>query len=152
VASRNPERAARHVAYELGMLRTAFGRMSPTGPMDVVLLEVFLLHARNLIEFFFDGAPRKSILPKEFGAPAARDKDPATGTLRDDISQLLSHLTWDRVTVHESKRLDWSYRRTKSIHDSIQAKARSFFGSIPKDRQPWFFAAEFPEEYKHWLS
>jgi hypothetical protein len=151
VSSRDPRRAAPHLAYELGVFRKIFGAVSPDGAIDVVLLEAFLLHARNLIEFFFDGAPSGNILPKDFGAPAARDKDSDMQTLREEINQLVSHLTWQRVTVHELRPQDWSYSRLKRVHDAIRLKAKVFFGAIGEERH-WFTAEAFPEEYKHWAS
>jgi hypothetical protein len=134
------------------MLRTIFGAISSTGPVDVMLLEAFLLHTRNLIEFFFDGAPVGNILPKDFDAPAARDKNSEMQQLRSEINQLVSHLTWQRVTEHELRPQDWSYSRLKRIYDSIQSKARSFFLAIPRERHSWFVATAFPEEYKHWVT
>jgi hypothetical protein len=152
VSSKDPKRAAQHVAYELGIFRTIFQAISSSGPIDVVLLEGFLLHTRNLIEFFFDGAPVGNILPKDFGAPAARDKNSEMQELRSEINQLISHLTWQRVTKHELRPQDWSYSRLNRIYESIQSKARSFFIAIPEDRHSWFTANAFPEEYKHWVS
>jgi len=81
------------------MARTIFASIPPDPPIDIVLLETFLVHIRNLIEFFWDGAPKRAILPKHFGAPLSRDKDPEIKALHEEISQLLSHLTWDRVEV-----------------------------------------------------
>ena len=152
MSPRDPSRAARHVAYELGMLRTTFDRIPQTGPIDIIGLEGFLLHARNLIEFFWDGAPKHAILPKHFGAPRRRDKDAAVAALRDEISQLLSHLTWERVEVHERRLQDWSHARLKRIRDDIAQKARAFFQAIPQDRQAWFGAEAFPQEYKQWVA
>jgi hypothetical protein len=149
VPSKDPRRAAQHVAYELGIFRKIFGAISRSGPIDVVLLEAFLLHTRNLIEFFFNGAPKGNILPKDFGASAGRDKDAEMQELRSEINQLVSHLTWERVTVHELRPQDWSYSRLERTYDSIQSKAKLFFLAIPKERLSWFTAEVFPEEYKH---
>ena len=146
---RDPQKAARHVAYELGMFRETFGSLPATGPIPVVMLETFLVHTRNLIEFFWDGSPGGAILPKDFGAPTARDKDATWQGLRDAISQLVSHLTWDRVD-HELRPQDWSYSRLKDIHDDVRAKAERFFATVPRERHSWFTAEFFPKEYEHW--
>ena len=150
MADRDPERAARHVAYELGMIRTIFEAISPDDPILAVNLEGFLLHARNLIEFFFDGAVTRGILPKDFGAPAARDKDDEMKELRDEISQLVSHLTWERVTVHELRGQDWSYDRLSSIYEGIRSKAQAFFSAIPGEGHEWFSTDDFPAESRNW--
>jgi len=117
---------------------------------NVVILEDFLVHTRNLIEFFWDCAPRGAILPKDFGAPARRDKDLEMRTLHEEISQLLSHLTWARVEVHELHPQDWSYERARRIYDAIRGKAETFFKSLPEDRRAWFISDVFPNEYQYW--
>jgi len=150
LSGRDPSSAGPHVAYELGMLRVTFTRIPLDGPVDVVDLEGFLLHARNLIEFFWDGAPKGAILPKDFGPPKKRDKDAATADLRDEISQLLSHLTWERV-VHERRSSGWTYERLQGIRDAIAKKAQAFFLAIPPDRHAWFDVKAFPQEYRQWM-
>ncbi len=138
------------MAYELGMLRKTFTTMPITGPISVVTLETFLVHARNLIEFFWDGSPRGTILPKDFGVPAKRDKDLELKGLRDEISQLVTHLSWDRVEVHELRPQDWGYSRLKEIYDRIQSKATNFFAAVPREGHAWFTADFFPREYENW--
>ena len=61
---RDAGRAARHVAYELGMLREALQRMEANQAVDRITLESYLTHVRNLIEFFWDGAPNGAVLPR----------------------------------------------------------------------------------------
>ena len=112
------------------MLRTTFERVLESGPIEVVTLESFLVHARNLIEFFFDGAGKRAVLPKDFGGPRGWDKDPSMAALRNKISQLVSHLTWDRVTIHELQSQDWSYPRLKDIYDRLRSKAQETFSEI----------------------
>ena len=149
VAPKDPERAARHVAYELGMLRTIF--LSHLRGQNVFVVEAFLVHTRNLIEFFWDCAPKGAILPRDFGAPAKRDKDPEIGTLHDQISQLLSHLTWARVQVHEPDPPDLGYARGRWVYEAIASKAATFFKGLSEDRRKWFSAKGFHDEYRHWL-
>jgi hypothetical protein len=132
------------------MLRTTFKSIPATGPIDVVILESFLVHARNLIEFFYNGAPKRAILPKDFGGPGARDKNATMKGLHDEISQLVSHLTWDRVVIHELRPQDWSHGHLEEIHDAIQAKARATFAAIPSERHAWFTCDPFPDEFRHW--
>ena len=134
------------------MFRETFRSLPSAGPLPVVALESFLLHSRNLIEFFWDGSPSGTILPKDFGAPAARDKDQGFKDLRDAISQLVSHLSWDRVELYELRPQDWRYARLKDIYDGVRAKAERFFAAIPGDHHPWFTAEFFPGEYKHWIA
>lgn len=145
--SRDPQPAAAHVAYELGMFRTTFALFVPTTPASVVDLESYLLHTRNLIEFFWDGAPSGALLPKDFGGAPTRDKDVDFKRTRDDISQFLSHLTWDRVTQDPAS---WSYQRLRAMHDGVRTKARSFFKSVPAEHLVWFGVQAFPNEYVHW--
>ena len=148
--SRDPERAARHVAYKLGMLRTSLGLMERAG-VSAPILESYLVHARNLIEFFWDGAPRGALLPIDFGAKRNRDKSPEIADLRNEISQLVSHLTWQRVEVHELRTQDWSLDRLKHIFTDVQMKAAEFLGDLPPEKREWFSSDAFPEEYRHWL-
>ncbi len=148
LAPRDPQRAAQHVAYELGMVREIFSRLRG---QDVVMLESFWVHTRNLIEFFWDCAPKGAILPKDFGAPAHRDKDAGIGELHDEISQLLSHLTWARVQVHEPSPPDLGYGRARSVYDAIAGKAKGFFESLSAERRSWFSVRGFHDESRHWL-
>lgn len=147
----DPERAARHVAYELGMFRTVYASFPVAGPLDAARLESFLIHTRNLIEFLFDGGPQRAVLPKDFGGCAVRDKSGEMRALRDEISQLVSNLTWDRVTVHEPKVQDWSHARLSRINDLMRKKASEVFGSIPAECHGWFASDAFPNELQHWL-
>jgi hypothetical protein len=151
LTNRDPSRAAPHLAYELGMLRSTFASLPAHGPIPVVALEGFLLHSRNLIEFFWDCAPKGAILPKDFGAPRRRDKDPTIAKLHDEISQLVSHLTWARVEVHELSPNDWSHQRLTKIWKDIGDKARAFFHAISSEQCRAFSAAPFPEEYRNWI-
>ena len=70
--------------------------------------------------------------------------------LRNDISQLVSHLTWDRVETHEARQLDWSLGRLRDISDQIRGKASAFFKDIG-ERQSWFSHDWFPGEYREWI-
>jgi len=149
-ATRSPQRAAAHVAYELGMLRVTLQYSIQHDALDIVALEAFLLHTRNLLEFFYDGSSTGAILPKDFGAPRARDKSATSADLRDEISQLVSHLTWDRVVKHELRTQDWSNGRLQRIHDDIKVKAAAFFAAIPQDSVEWFSSPAFPHEYRYW--
>jgi len=148
LAPRDPEKAAKHVAYELGMLRSLFLRLRGQDP---IMIESFLVHVRNLIEFFWDCAPKGAILPKDFGAPARRDKDAAVAELHDQISQLLSHLTWARVQVHEPDPPDLGYGRARWIYDAIALKADAFFKGLSEDNRKWFSARGFVNEYQQWM-
>ncbi len=151
VSPKDPKRAAPHLAYELGMLRTTFRAIRKDEPIPIILLEAFLLHTRNLLEFFYDGGPTGAILPKDFGLPANRDKDARVAGLRADISQLVSHLTWQRVTVHELRSQEWSYHRLETIFEAVHAKAKAFFAGLSTIEQGWFSAGEFPDEFKNWI-
>ena len=142
------QRAARHVAYELGMLRTTYGTLRGG---NIVVLEDFLVHTRNLIEFFWDRASPRAILPRDFGAPAGRDKNRQIAALHSEISQLLSHLTWERVRIHELRTQDWSYARARGIYDAIRDKAKAFFDVLPEERRAWFASKVFRNEYKNWV-
>jgi hypothetical protein len=118
---------------------------------NAVLIDGFLVHARNLIEFFWDRAPTGAILPKDFGAPPRRDKNPEVAKLHAEISQLLSHLTWDRVQVHEPDPPDMGYARARWIYDAISGKADSFFRGMSEEQRGWFTSTFFSNEYLHWL-
>ena len=148
LAPKDPKRAARHVAYELGMLRTIY---SVLRAQDPIMIEGFLLHTRNLIEFFWDHASTGAILPKDFGALVARDKDLEIDRLYKEISQLLSHLTWARVQVHEPNPPDLGYGRARQVYDAIGAKAEKFFRALSEEQRSWFSSDAFPNEHSRWL-
>ena len=72
--------------------------------------------------------------------------------LRGEISQLVSHLTWDRVTTHEARHQDWSLDRLAALYEHIRVKARETFTSIPEERQEWFATEDFPDEFARWTA
>lgn len=141
-------RAARHLAYELGIFRETLGFVRGTSYVHRAMLETYLVHARNLIEFFFDGAPRGAILPKDFGVSSHRDG--SLRSLHDEISALLSHLTWARVNTHELQPQDWSFPRLSKTFDAIRAKAVAFLADLPEAERQWFTCDAFPNEFRHW--
>jgi hypothetical protein len=141
-------RAARHVAYELGSLRETLHFVRGKSYVSRAMLESYLVHTRNLIEFFFDGATKGAMLPKDFGARSGRDG--SMRALRQEISQLLSHLTWARVDIHELRPQDWSYSRLSKTFDAIRAKAVAFMAELPEEERVWFTCDAFPNEYRHW--
>jgi hypothetical protein len=136
------------VAYELGILRETLHFVRGTSYVQRAMLETYLVHTRNLIEFFFDGAPRGAILPKDFGASPHRDG--SMRSLHTEISQLLSHLTWARVNIHELRPQDWSYTRLSKTFDAVRAKAVAFLAELPEPQRQWFTCDAFPHEFRHW--
>src|SRR5665213_223685 len=98
--SRTPERLARgavHVNYEVG----AFRHFAASDLNDSVTIELFLLHARNLIEFLGWRASKydDDLIANNFVAgwtPPSTPDPTFFKNVLDKIDGHLSHLTWRR--------------------------------------------------------
>lgn len=139
-------KAAKHVAYELGMFRTMFNSFSPERA-DPEKLECFHLHARNLLEFFckLDDSTNL-ILPEDFGAPE-RVKCQNVGPIYGEICERVSHLSWNRLDREQEQR---EYSDWRNTYEIIQEKAREFFNAIPAESVEWFIDTDFKDEHRHW--
>lgn len=152
VASR-PEKLshAQTMLYEIDMLReTARQLEADKWQGDYhkwLVLEAFLLHFRNLIEFFGRPEPRKSDLsiekPKSFWAASKRPADAVLARLRKpelwtkyegtnnrySISKYLQHCTEHRIDPN-----DWA---VSDMYNQLRETVDEFERLLPDKTRPW---------------
>lgn len=145
--------ARHHVVYEINMLmEMARGlRGEPISPaaLQNALLESFLVHYRNLRDFFYPelctGDRRDAASARDFVANLARwrrrkgDWQDATGDERQRLNRQIAHLSWSRLKY--SPRTWPTIRMTRRMAHLI----RMFLEELPSSREPWFDQAERPE-------
>ena len=95
--------SARHIYYEVLMLRNAIARQQPADPfIETWLMEICVLHARNLIEFLFHKADRTTLgydLYLEPGfAWSPPEMSPAINRIKFRGDKQVAHLTTSRQT------------------------------------------------------
>ncbi len=126
--------ASGHVLYEVKMLRATAGLIANDFAagnqwVDNALIESFLVHARNLIQFLYPDGPFKTdVLAKHFFDEPERweslagDLPEGLKSVAQRANKLLAHITYDRIEmVGEKKKWDWS-----GIHDAIIARVDLF--------------------------
>src|SRR5271156_270235 len=97
--------------YEITMLRVIYQRLQFEFDLQTtanLFIEGFSLHARNLIDFFWDNRPPNS---KDAVARHFTDKsycpfngiDPKTNGAYAKINKQISHLTYDRTDIEQNK-------------------------------------------------
>ena len=138
--------ASEHVLYEVNMLRATAGLIANDfaagNPwLHNALLESFLVHARNLIQFLYPERPFKTdVLAKHFFDEPER-WDSLGGDLPEGLksvarraNKLLAHITYDRIEmVGEKKQWDRG-----EIHDAIIARVDLFASNArPELLGPW---------------
>lgn len=148
-----------HLAYEFNMLRHAvqLGRQAKSDQAAVnVSVELFALHLRNLLEFFFWSKKRKrdtDVLAKDFCSPAAQwtavqAAHPLIGTVlagaQQRAHQEIAHLTTHRMPARPPAK-HWDY---DPILSALQPVVRQFLRVAARDRVdprvPAAVAALFP--------
>ncbi len=149
------ERAAKVVFYEWYQLLWAVKKRSEywnaaagTGGGDSAqdaLIEVVLLHARCLVEFY---VKRRVDLPRNFlttifaedffdeldhwQRPAFKYlEDPQT---KDRLNRALSHLAYDRLDYEDTGK-DWDI---PAVVSDLENAWTHFRDALPEDRQAWF--------------
>ena len=107
-----------HLLYELQMFRaTALGLMSglfPGGPLHDAVLEAFIIHGRNLLDFLYAENSRASdVVAEDFlDDPdqwlTVRGALPASlAGLRRRANKEVAHLTYDRLSVTPGE--NWNF-------------------------------------------
>lgn len=108
------------------------------------ITDVFLLHARNLLDFF---APRSSARPADVGAKhynplweCSEDSSLAGRTIvewRNQIDKLLSHVTYNRTTII-NENTSASRWPIESINKELVAMLDKFLMALPERQRQWF--------------
>lgn len=130
--------ASSHVRYEMDMLLATACLLSkaPGRPKAVgyAFLEAFLVHARNLIEFFHQDKPNKKypLDVRAFDyAPKWKTNDVKRLARRlyrshhGEISKRMSHLTLKRTEIEQET---WDY---SSIRNDLRTLWSTFIGALP---------------------
>ena len=142
------EMARRHLAYEIKMVRETANalRGKGIGPRSFrnAMLETFLIHYRNLLDFFYADKKRSlahDVRAADYVIDAKRwrerrprmDKEATSN--RERVNALLAHLTYRRLRYDER---NWSDRR---MLRQIEELLAAFAEQLPPRRRRWFLRA-----------
>jgi len=142
------EMARRHISYEIKMLRELAAGLQGKGvgprTMRNALLESFLVHYRNLYDFFYPEFPSRRRLPHDVSAsdylPDRKrwrkkrpEMDPEkSAENRERVNCLLAHLTLRRLKY---KNRSWPDRKMAGLIESL---IEEFVKELPRARRAWF--------------
>ena len=133
--------------YEMRMFRGTTDALLLRGPacddwvLSRALLDLALVHARNLLDFFVSAAsPNDDVLAchvlNDYTSPSAILEHLAS--CRNDINKTLSHLTYSRV----ARKRSWPFRRFRRDLETAYAK---FLALLPEsERAEWQAQQAFP--------
>ena len=139
------EMARRHLGYEIKMLRETAAALhgKGIGPRSFrnALLETFLIHYRNLLDFFY--ADKRRWLQHDVKAAdyvgdvkqwrARRPKmDKEASSNRERVNAQLAHLTYRRLRYDQR---NWSDRK---MLEQIEQLLDDFVRQLPAHRRRWF--------------
>lgn len=110
----------------------------PGNPQYNALVESFVQHMRNLIEYFYppDNVRQDTIIAPDFFPYQNQWKKNIPNWL-DDIrikaNKLLAHLTYDRVTKYENDE-GWKYDKIIEIKEHLNSLFAEFLKKVPQER------------------
>lgn len=158
--------ASKDVAWEYAALLAAALEMAkgPTGPINHLVQEAFLVHVRNLAEFFRSGVQRfkqdPSRLPPRF---EERDNifavDFCSSVLWDvkpfgpekklikAINKTLSHMTYSRDLASQ---IDGAFDGYLHAHGTVRLMRRTWERFLASLR-PEYLRPQCPEDIEYWL-
>ena len=130
------------VKYEFEMLEWAAKKIkaefsNADQPTKNMLLEVFLLHARVLRDFFVKSPSDDDVSTQHFfDAPSVWVSKANTlcQTLEKErvrLNKKLAHLTYSRLTEEE----EWDFN---GIHDELLKAKHEFLDALEPDQRKWF--------------
>jgi hypothetical protein len=131
--------ASDHLYYEVQMARAcAVGLASglfPVGPLHDAVLESFVIHARNLVHFFFPQSAQASDVlaehyfetPQEWNSLRG-DLPPRLAPLRGRANKEVAHLTYNRLRVTPEEK-SWHFLE---IVADLNALLERFLRSAPR--------------------
>ncbi len=144
-----------HLSYEVLAMREALG-VWKRSQRDVVFrlaLENFLLHARNLLNTFYEPRPlgemgSDDLLARDFFIPPAtweRVRPPSvpptlTG-VRERLNKLLAHLTYSRIGYALKDDPDWRWPCAEMASE-LEELIRSFMDNLPVENRDFFAMLE----------
>lgn len=133
-----------HLPYEVSMLRAAYelARAQKPAAEHNALVELFLLHARNLIEFYKD-RPSCDFDPRMFtNASFQLNRDFIPDALAARINRQVSHLTAKRISqsADELGPRDWAL-----ILRALEEEMNRFAKALTKDyAEKWLLHQQKP--------
>lgn len=134
------EAVARDVRYEVDRLfqgADLYPKASEAQGQRL-LFEGFLLHFRNLIDFFCVGPKQDDVHASHF-FPNAADWKPTKPTwlkeYRTRCHKLLAHLTYSRLEYARRGEMDWVL--DEQI-EHLRACWKQFLDQLPPERRGWF--------------
>jgi hypothetical protein len=121
--------------YEIRMLRAIYQRLQCGFDLQTtanLFIEGFALHARNLIDFFWDNKPLKS---KNAVARHFTDKcyspfngvDPKTNGVYGKINKQIAHITYDRTDIDQNK---LGIQDRKTLFEMIEGEIENFANHV----------------------
>ncbi len=129
-------KASEHVAYELRMLTVTYRAWTVASQSEfpvwfrIVLVESFLIHARNLIEFFNCKTSKRGNIKAVAFLPDDRDWQGLQGSnpllVRREfqkINEFLAHLTWSRVETEAPR---WNLDSIFEAHSGLATRFADF--------------------------
>ena len=134
---------ASHVAYELRMWQWSGNRLAQFGqkqlgtPERNAVIESYLLHLRNLIEFFrSDGTRSDDVVALNF-APnwALGDHAPVLERAWISLNKRLNHITSERLNKAAWPTVEKSWQRA---HDTVAELWLQFETELDDERRAWF--------------
>jgi len=137
------EKASKHIYYEVKMFYETYIFFKTKKTYNSLLIEIFLLHCRNLFEFFY---PTKKIRTDdicvfdfldyfdEFNNNKVIQED--LGFDKENINKFLSHLTYTRCYIDEMMwpLLDIGEKMVKTI--------KAFYKALPDNCKNWVYFKE----------
>lgn len=138
---------AQTILYEIDMFRFAAGKLvEQNGPSSWLTLECFLLHFRNLIEFFGKPQPRPGDL--NIRTPDAIWPDAATRPSAEQVRHLQREDLWekyeqvgDRISRYlqhcTEQRVDGKVWRVQETFEELDTLMSDFENLLPDKARPW---------------
>jgi hypothetical protein len=135
------EKMAGHIAFEFARFEfsTKPEIFHQPGEHGGLVREAFLVHYRNLIDFFYEkkGWPSDARAADYIEGSIAwkANRPPWVAAERERCHKLLAHLTYDRVAYAASGSMTWDL---EDKIDHLRAEWRAFLAALPPARRGWF--------------
>jgi len=143
------KKASEHIHYEINKIFEMYKffkeKKDDFGPDGQIKIENFLLHSRNLLEFFY---PNKTIFKdtmcvydfldnfKEFDNKKATEEELELDKVKDDINKFLSHITYSRCEI------DFKNHQITNIMKGIFKTIKAFYEVLPTEYKDWDYTKE----------
>jgi hypothetical protein len=145
---------AEHLPYEIDMLRYAYQRLPDLQKKAEinVFIECFCVHARNLLDFFWDGRPEQKnyAVARQFTSGSYSPfsgKNPKADGLYGKLNDQIVHVTYGRIDITEQKIGDEERAYLKNL---IGREIDNFGGHLAAAyRHLWTYKGESPIEKRN---